>query len=90
MNADLPRLSPRIRDLFEAVVNVEFDERGAWLAAHCADFSDRITVERLLAADEVKSNVVIDHAFSHLLARIDDMTTATFIIGVRSGDVSAA
>lgn len=71
-------------------MNVEIDDRGAWLAANCADVSDRITVERLLAADEVKSNLVVDHAFSDLLAHIDDMTTATSIIGVRCGDDSAA
>ncbi|MEO7916659.1 MAG: protein kinase, partial [Dokdonella sp.] len=78
-------LSPRIRELFEAALNIEPAERAAWLDNRCTDAMDRLAVERLLTADNVQSNAVVDHAFSDLLGHIGETDSAVPSAGTQIG-----
>ncbi len=85
MSANPLDLSPRIRELFEAALNIEPTERAAWLDSRCPDAMNRLAVERLLTADHVHANRVVDHPFSDLLDHIGETHPERPPAGTRVG-----
>jgi len=64
--------TPTLRELFEAALALAPAERGAFLAARCADGERRAAVEQLLAADADGGARVLDESFDELLERVSD------------------
>lgn len=72
-------ITPSLRDVFEAALDVAPDARGDWLAARCPDPVQRATIARMCdvadAAAESPSKIV-DERFERLLEQVGDPRAA--------------
>jgi serine/threonine-protein kinase len=76
---------PSLRDLFEAVCELDGAARDAYLAAHCADAAQRARIERLLTADSDAGDGALARDAADALQLLGESEDAAFTAGRRIG-----
>src|ERR1700733_7162571 len=81
-----PATSParRLRDAFDALIEVPFAERSAWLESNIADAAQRTELAKLVEADDARG--YLDTPVMERAAKLaaDDLVTAT-LVGTKIG-----
>ena len=79
----------RLREAFDAVIDLPPDERARWIAAHVKDPDERVALERLLHSDAGTSGFFETPASEHVACLVDytpeDTATVEGLVGTRIG-----